>query len=491
VTVLDHVVELNSTFSAASVETRRLLSEEAVEASRGPWTALASLVITGTKGAISATESIARTANDAFLDSIEKQHFQYFQTEKDQTTHLTRDRSRPDSACSTAAVGFSLSAYPAAIERGWINKSDAADQTLKILNTLYGAPQGESASNTAGAHGFFYHFIDPKTGLRAGRSELSTVDTALLMAGVLCAKNYFTGDTKEEKDIREVADKLYSRVDWNWAMNGKPRMALGWSPESGFIPYEWGGYNEAMVMMLLAMGSPTHAIPKESWQNYTATNNVTEYGGQKYIDFKPLFGHQYTHTWVDFRGIHDDQNRKLGFDYFENSRRATIAQNYYAIKNPQGWRGYGPLNWGWTACDGPKDSSGTVSSDIVKKFGFLGYSARGAPNGIDDGTIAPTAAAASLPFAPHVVLPTLYNWRAKHPELWTSEGFVDAFNPTAMPDKPSGWIAPDRLGIDQGPIMLMTENYRSGLVWNLMKKDPYLKTGLKKAGFTGGWLEKD
>jgi hypothetical protein len=436
------------------------------------------------------TQAVLSTARDAFLESTEKDHFQYFVEQKDKSTHLTYDRSRPDSSCSTAAVGFALTSYPVAVERGWIDRTAAAEQTLQVLRTLYNAPQGEAESGFSGTRGFFYHFIDAKTALRSGKSELSTVDTALLMAGVLTAKNYFGGDSAEEKSIRDYADKLYRRVDWQWAMNDKKRMALGWSPEKGFFEHEWRGYNEAMIMLLLSLGSPTHPIDKEAWKSFHDTNKVTTYGGKPYIDFKPLFGHQYSHIWVDFRGIQDDQNRQLGFDYFENSRRATHAQNYYAIKNPLGLRGYGRYNWGFTACDGPKDHPEGIPKDLIEKHGFMGYVARGAPDGIDDGTIAPTAAASSLPFAPEIVLPTLYNWRFGRPELYTKHGFVDAFNPTAIPSRPSGWISKETLGIDQGPTMLMIENYRTGFVWDLMKKDPYIKSGLKSAGFSGGWLAK-
>jgi len=245
-----------------------------------------------------------------------------------------------------------------------------------------------------------------------------------------------------------------------------------------------------MVMLALGLGSPTHPIDKKAWKAYTDTETLSTYGGKPHIEFPPLFGHQYSHTWIDFRGIKDDQNRKLGFDYFENSRRAAQAQNFYAIKNPLGFRGYDALNWGLTACDGPRDLPFGIDSDIFAKNKFLGYFARGAPAGVDDGTIAPTAAISSLPFAPEIVLPTLYNWRINRPELWTKYGFADAFNPTAMPDKPSGWVAKETLGIDQGPIVLMMENHRTGLIWETMKRDVYLRAGLEAAGFRGGWLDK-
>lgn len=472
-------------------------------------------------------------ADNALLDDIEKAHFNYFVDQSDANTGLTKDRSTKDSASSIAAVGFSLTSYPIAVERGWIDRDKAADYTLKVMRTLWNTPQGEAEAGTSGYKGFFYHFLDPKDGTRTWKSELSSIDTALLMAGVLFSKNYFSGQTDKEQEIREFADKLYRRVDWNWMLNKDRRVSMGWFPESGFISYDWQGYNEAMILLILGLGSPTHALPKDTWDKYTSTEQLINYGGQTYIDFRPHFGHQYSHAWVDFRGITDAKTKALKFDYFENSRRATYGQNYYAIQNPLGFKGYSKLDWGLTASDGPGDAynksqansliplqpqpgsheakaekleqektaTGTLlgrekinnfyQSALANKNSphFFSYIARGAPNSIDDGTIAPTAAAASLPFAPELVMPTLYHWRYNRPEIWSNNGFKDAFNPTAEPSKPSGWVDHDTLGIDQGPIVLMTENYRTGMVWELMKKDKYLVDGLKKAGFTGGWLK--
>jgi hypothetical protein len=231
----------------------------------------------------------------------------------------------------------------------------------------------------------------------------------------------------------------------------------------------------------MAMGSPTHPIMSTAWQKYTSTDQVVEMNGQKSIEFGPLFGHQYSQVWMYLKGIADDTTEKLGIDYFENSRRAAIAQNQYAIQNPQNWKGYSRLNWGLTASDGPGDLTKEVDG---RERTFNGYTARGFPNSTDDGTIAPTAAAGSLPFAPELVMPTLRHWTTDRPELFGPLGFKDAFNPTFDTTKPSGWVDSATLGIDQGPILLMTENYRSGFVWNVMKKNAYLQTGLKHAGFT-------
>ena len=429
-----------------------------------------------------------RDANEPLLDEIEHAHFNYFRDQSDPVTGLTKDRSTFDSAASIAAVGFSLTAYPVAVERGWVSRDEAADYALKVLKTLSNAPQGDAATGVAGNHGFFYHFLDMKTGTRTWNCELSTIDTALLMSGVLFAKDYFKGNSKNEAEIRDLADKLYRAVDWPYMLNADKRISMGWTPESGFIKSDWQGYNEAMILELLAMGSPTHPLPAETWSKYTDTETVRNYGGQTYIDFPPLFGHQYSEAWVDFRGITDAKNKSLGFDYFENSRRATLAQNYYGSINQSGFRDYSKLDWGWTACDGPGVGYNRRTPD-GKYLQFQSYSARGAPDYTDDGTIAPTAAASSIAFAPEVVIPTLKHWRQTRPEIWSQDGFKDAFNPTADPSKHSGWVDNETLGIDQGPVVLMTENYRSGMVWNTMKQDKYLQDGLKKAGFTGSWLD--
>lgn len=419
-------------------------------------------------------------ADENLLVEIEKAHFQYFKQESNAQTGLTKDRSRDGADSSIAAVGFSLTAYPVAVKNGWASREEAADYTLKVLNTLWTAPQGDQPQGTSGNHGFFYHFLDTQTGTRAETNEISTMDTALLMSGVLFSKDYFDANNPKEAEIRELADKLYRRVDWNWAMNSSGRMSMGWTPEQGFIKDDWRAYNEAPLLILMAMSSPTHPIPASSWETYMSTGKVVEFDGKKSLEFGPMFGHQYSHVWIDFRGLNDATTNKLGFDYFENSRRATLAQHAHAVSNPQQWRGYSALDWGLTASDGP----GAISKKIDgKDIQFEGYAARGFPNAADDGTIAPTAAAASLPFAPEVVIPTLKHWRNDRPEVFGPLGFQDAFNPTFDKSKNSGWVDPDTLGIDQGPILLMTENYRSGFVWKTMSTDPYLQSGLHRAGF--------
>jgi hypothetical protein len=397
-------------------------------------------------------------AKEQLLDEVERAHFNYFVMHADPVTGLVKDRSTPASACSIAAVGFALTAYPVAAKRGWIDRAAAAAYARRVLGFLAKVPQGPQASGVGGYKGFFYHFLDMKTGLRTWNCELSTIDTALLMGGVRFARMYF--NAADEADIRDLADQLYNRVEWPWALNGHEVVSMGWTPEKGFITHEWVAYNESFILELQALGHPTHPLPPNSWTPYMRRVQAREHYGQHHVVFGPHFGHQYSHIWVDFRGIKDPVASRLGFDWFENARRATLAQHAYAVANPKGWKDYGPLDWGLTACDGPKN-----------------YAARGIDGDPDDGTIAPTAAAASLPYAPELVLPTMAHWKKDRPELWGADGWADAFNPTA------GWVDSARLGIDQGPIVLMIENHRSGMIWSLMKNDPSLQRGLKLAGF--------
>jgi hypothetical protein len=457
------------------------------------------------------TERALAPADRQLLDEITAAHVQFFVDQSDPKTGLTKDRSTPGSAASIAAAGFSLTAHGVAVHRGLMSRQEAVDYTLKMLRTLAAAPQG-TGTDAAGYKGFFYHFLKPGTAARAGKNEVSTVDTALLMGGVLFARNYFDANTPDEAEIRRLSTQLYNRIDWPWALNGGKTLSLGWTPEPQklsfpmnvvqkvlgflgvpgwkdphFIPYRWSGYSEGMLMVLLGMGSPTHPLPADAWKAYHRADQKANGSNGPYVPFGPMFGHQYSHTWIDFRGITDAASDQRGFDWAENSRRATLAQHAYAVANPEGFKGYGSLDWGITASDGPGAVTKVVDG---KERAFKPYLARAADPTLDDGTLAPTAVAGSLPFAPELVLPTLRHWKQDRPELWGRDGFADAFNPTFDAKKPSGWVASDRLGIDQGPIALMTENYRSDFVWDVMKRDPDLRRGLQRAGFTGGWLDE-
>ena len=445
--------------------------------------------------------------DERFLDQLEERTFRWFWDLANPANGLVPDRAPSPSFSSIAAVGFGLTAYPVGVERGWVSRAAARARVLATLRFFLGAPQGPAPTGVTGYHGFYYHFLDMQTGHRFKDVELSPIDTALLMAGVLFDESYFdaaagtVGDPRgDEAAIRAAAEELYSRVDWRWMQPHPPDVALGWTPESGYIPYAWRGYNEAVILYLVAMGSPAHAVDEEAWQRYTSTYLWGEYLGQEYLAFTPLFGYQYPHTWVDFRGIRDAFMRAHASDYFETARRATLAQRAYAIANPQGYRGYGPDVWGLTACDGPGDTTFEVDG---RTRAFHGYWARGASlAGVrDDGTLAPTAAASAIAVAPEIAVPAieamaqLYGGR-----LYTSHGFVDAWNPTfrkpgahrrverGRVDPELGWFDTDALGIDQGPIVAMIENYRSGLIWRVMRRNPHLVQGLRRAGFDGGWL---
>jgi hypothetical protein len=435
----------------------------------------------------------------AFLDTVEQRSFEYFWHVSDPKTGLTPDRALSPTFSSIAAIGFALTAYPIGAERGYVTRQQAAERTLATLRFLYDSPQGPDETADAGFKGFFYHFLDMKTGHRFGVTELSTIDTALLLAGALFTQGYFDASTPVEGSIRAYADSLYRRVDWTWAQNYPPAITLGWAPDSGFMPYDWRGYNEAMILYVLALGSPTHPVGPEVWGEYERTYHWGTYYGQNYLAFPPLFGHQYSQVWIDFRGIRDDYMRAHGSDYFENSRRATYAQRSYAVADSAGWVGYGANIWGLTACDGPYD---TTIVDQGKVRRFREYSARGA--GLtrvnDDGTIAPTAAGGSVAFAPEIAIPALLAMRRQYGDnVFSTYGFVDAFNPSfTLPvkmysgrvDPGQGWFDSDYLGIDEGPIVAMIENYRSGLIWQVMRRSPYIVQGLKRAGFRDGWLEQ-
>lgn len=438
----------------------------------------------------------------AFYEDIEKRTFRFFWETVNRSNGLVPDRWPTPSFSSIAAVGFALTAYPVGVERGWCPRSEARDLTLTTLRFLWNAPQGPEPSGTSGHKGFFYHFLDMKTGLRYRQVELSSVDTTILLMGVLFAGRYFDRDDSAEREIRALADALYARADWNFfRADGRIPISMGWHPETGLIPANWVGYNEAMFVNILALGAPVHPVPPEVWDEWTRPypRFWRGEGATRRLGFAPLFGHQYSHVWIDFRGIRDAPMRAAGFDYFENSRRATYANRAWCAANPAGWAGYSDRVWGLTACDGP---GGATLPFRGERRRFFGYSARGPlnePDGRDDGTIAPTAALGSLPFAPEIVVPCAEALLAEHgPRIYSRYGFLDSFNPSftdtaakiegGSVDPRHGWVAGDYLGIDQGPILLQAANQRDEFVWRHMRQVPAIRRGLVRAGFTGGWL---
>ena len=421
-----------------------------------------------------------------FLDGLKRQSFDYFVHEANPRNGLVADKTQAGSPASIAAVGFALSSYPVGVERGFMRRADAVARTLTTLRFFHASVQSADAGAT-GYKGFYYHFLDLESGRRVWKCELSTIDSAILIAGMLTAAAYFSGEDEDEREIRELADALYLRADWIWAQNGGVTVTHGWKPERGFLRYRWQGFCEAMILYLLGLGSPTHPLPRESWARWTSTYDWRTLYDRELLYSGPLFVHQFSHIWIDFRGIQDAYMRDRRSDYFENSRRATHVQQQYAIANPAQFEGYGENSWGLTASDGPGPTTAMIKG---KRRRFFGYKARGAPFGPDDGSIAPWSVAASLPFAPEIVQPTLAHFETLKLRENNAYGAKATFNATmASRCGPSPlWISPFHFGINQGPLLLMLENYRSGLIWNLLRQCAYLVAGLRRAGFSGGRL---
>lgn len=417
-------------------------------------------------------------------EELQRRTFHYFWELADRINYQIPDRYPTLTFSSIAATGFGLSAYIVGVEKKYVTREAAADRVLRTLKVLWELPQGPQDRDIAGYKGFFYHFLTLDKARRFKQVELSSIDSGLLMAGILSVMSYFEEENETEKAIRETADALFRRVEWEWMMNDTNRMWMGWHPEKGFIPAEWKGYNEAMVLLIMAMGSPTHPIDSTAWDTWCETYSWDTFHGEPHVQFDPLFGHQYSHVWIDFRGIQDDYMRQKGIDYFENSRRATLSNRNYCIANPLGAKGYHEWCWGLTACDGPGGGKMKLNG---KEWEFFDYRARGAASiqVVDDGTIAPTAAGGSYPFAPELCDSTLqYMWDTYYHELVGEYGFKDAFNLSYFTDKtPNGWFDIDYLGIDQGPILLMIENHKTGILWKVMKRNPYIQAGMRRAGF--------
>ncbi|MGH7593498.1 MAG: glucoamylase family protein, partial [Gemmatimonadales bacterium] len=295
----------------------------------------------------------ARTEAE-LLDMLQRQAFRYFQHETNPANGMVIDKTRAGWPASIAAIGLALSCYPVGVERGWISRNAAIGITLRTLRFFSGSAQGPEADAT-GYHGFYYHFLDMQSGRRALDCELSTMDTALLLAGALVAAAYFARQDGDEGEIRELVDALYRRVDWPWAQNGEAAVAQAWFPGSGFVGYRYRGYDEALILYLLGLGAPDQPLSAASYGAWAASYEWHRIGEIEFLYAGPLFTHQLSHIWIDFRGIPDTYMRAKGIDYFENSRRATSVQQQYAIENPLKFRGYGQHGWGITASDGPGD----------------------------------------------------------------------------------------------------------------------------------------
>lgn len=402
-----------------------------------------------------------------FLEHLERTAFDYLWYEVNPVNGLVRDRTRTNAPASIAATGFALAGLPIAVDHGWVTRAQAAARALVTLEAFLKGPSGPQEGRVMGHHGFYYHFLDLPLGQRVWKCELSSIDTALLLAGAIVAREYFGHSDPVELGIRSGVNALLDRVDWNWMRDGKETLSMGWHPEKGFIARHWTGYNEAMILYLLGIGAARNPLPAESWAAWTRTYEWRNLEGFDFLPFAPLFGHQYSHIFVDFRNLQDAFMRDHGIDYHENSRRATLAQRAYAIRNPSHFAGYQADLWGFTASDGPG----------VRPF--LDYAAHGAPPAEDqDGTIAPTAAGGSMPFAPAECLAVLRTMEKQHGRrLWTPYGYRDAFNLTA------DWWDTDVLGLDQGPILLMIANHLDRGVWDRFMRAPEIRRGLERAGF--------
>ncbi|MEO7052553.1 MAG: glucoamylase family protein [Rhodanobacter sp.] len=424
-------------------------------------------------------------SDDAMLDRLQRAAFGYFVETMNPANGLVPDTSREHSPVSIAVVGFALSVYPAAVERGWMERAEALRRSLLALRFFRDSDQSGSPTAT-GYKGFYYHFLDIQSGTRVWQSELSMIDSAMLIAGMLAAATYFDADNAAETELRQMADMLYRRVDWSWSQDDAKTICQGWKPESGYLHYGWEGYSEAILLYALALGSPTHPISTDCYMGWTATYQWENLYDQDFLYAGPLFVHHFSHAWVDLRGIRDSFMREKDSDYFENSRRAVVVQRRYAQLNPHQFVGYDRNCWGLSACDGPTDDRPDLRNEPRRLFG---YAARGVPYGPDDGTLSPPSVLTSLPFAPELALAALRNMALRHPQILTQDRLAASFNASVADADGNAWVSPGHYGLDQGAVFMMIENHRSGWIWQLLRGCSYLRVGLQHAGFGGGWLD--
>jgi hypothetical protein len=416
-----------------------------------------------------------------FLDTLQYKTFQYFINEINLQNGLVKDRNTETSPSSIAVVGFSFPIWAIGAEKGWITREKAIELSIKSLEFFWNSEQSDKKL-AAGYKGFYYHFLNMKTGERFWNCELSSIDSGLLFCGLIFARQYYNGDSHSEKKIRELSTKILERANWSfWQLSESSaypyQISMGWN-EHGLMPTGWFGYTEALFLYILAAGSgyPNFEKAYDSWlSTYTWREPYKkEYG---HVIFPPLFGHQYSFLWLNPIGLKDKYMMEKGIDYFENSRRATYVNREYSIVNPNKWIGYDSLTWGLSACDGP-GSKYNYDDKMFFDYGARGSSGLDSTE-LDDGTITPTAAGGSIPFAPEICIPTLLNMYKKYGSkgLWGKYGFYDSFNPTL------NWINKDYLGLDQGPIVIMIENYLNGFVWKYFMNDPIIINGLNNLGF--------
>ena len=396
--------------------------------------------------------------DDQFLDLVEKRSFYYFRYETNPTNGLTRDRGRnfksseDINVASVAAVGFALTAYAIGAERGWVSRDEALERTRITMRTFANGP-------VRNVKGFFPHFVNYFSGADSSNTEISTIDTALFLAGMITAMEYF-----EDAEVSELSRRIFERVDWDWARNGDPNfVSHGVDSKGKFLNTHWGSTTEGLLIYLLALASPTYPLPGASWDaidkhtgEYEGFTFVIEYG------FQTIFPYQYPALWYDFRGRTD----RSGVDYFENATLAVLAMRRFCILNAANFTGsYGPDLWGQAAADGPGD-----------RYMIYGFPP-GNPFSPIDGTIAPHAIGGSVPFLPRHCIRALRCLYDTHHEVWGKYGFADSINPN------QNFIARDALGIDAGTILLGVENYRSQFVWNLFMKNEWIRQTTQKIGW--------
>lgn len=421
----------------------------------------------------------------ALLRELQEHAYRFFSEECDPQNGMHYDSSQADSPQCIASAGMGLACYPVAVENHFITRRKAIKQALKTLRFLSASEQSENA-NATGYRGFYYHFLGHQDGRRTWNCELSSIDSTLLVAGMLASQKYFWRDAADERELRDLAQQLYERMQWNWMRNGANGVALGWKPETGFLNYSWKGYNEGLLLYLLALGSPTHPIPRRCYEEWCSTYQWKKLYGYEFLYAGPLFIHQLSHCWVDFRGIRDAFMNKHNSDYFENSRRATLVQRAYAKRVSDRWRGYSEHGWGISASDGPGPAVKKVQGKMRR---FWDYRARGVPFGPDDGSISPWAAIASLPFAPQEVLQAVHYFEKLNFRDPDAYGYETTINFSFLEDRKKFWVSRRHIGINQGPVILMIENHLTGLIWELMRDCEPLVRGLQRAGFNGGWLK--
>jgi len=386
--------------------------------------------------------------DDQFLNDLESANFLFFWEQASPKTGMVKDRCNvhandQEIVASIAATGFGLTALCIGEKRGFVTKAAALERVFTVLRFLW--------KKVPHHRGFFYHFANINTGERVWDSEISSVDTAILLCGILTCRQHF-----KHPDVVQLADLIFSRVDWTWLSEDTSLLPHGWTPEIGFLPSRWDYYSELMMMYLLGLGSSAHPLKEETWN---AWKRLTfEYDGLRYIGaFAPLFVHQYSQAWFDFRGKRDKYA-----DYFQNSIVASEVHRRFCLEMGSQFSDYSDDLWGITASDSDK-----------------GYVIWGGPPafGPIDGTVVPSASSGSLPFLPQATLRVLKSIRSRYGSAWSKYGFVNAFNPL------KNWYDPDVIGIDTGITMLMAENYRSGLVWKTFMKNPEATTAMQKVGF--------